>query len=564
MSNQNENTDNKQGEKMKKTIMDAKKEIDELAQEQHARDYLDVDNFDIQINSKCDGLNFLLHTKRSEGLAALKAANKTATGKFVVKALLQEQTIDIKELEAASDIVTADAEEVVNALISSYFRAILRIPTDEGFNVIDPEAFSDGLMHLVRFVLNKDSDTLLIFNTRLGMFERAEKKLHSLINALCRIIAIPWTQKLSSAIQVRIKFSATAIPLGEFNKRVVNFGDGRTWDLQKHTIEVAKPEDLSVSALGVIPNEGSTDEWEQALLRVFENDAKTAHLFELALAASLDHESRKANQMYWLYGEQNNGKSSLLRVIIRILGFDDLTPMNIAELNKDFELANVVSNSGVIVRAIIGEENESTLTNRDITNIKRLSEGSPVTIRRKNLPALQVQRLSAAMYQSFNKLPMLRDEPAVVRRLVLFPFLVDMSESGQLDPHINEKLAAEAPAIALRLLRLLPELQENKYKIGDSNKMTVFKEEWLSKSGVINPVDRFVEKNIVINSQSHVSRKKLFEVYQTRMLDSTQYATSRSFYTKFEEAMSSIYGASLEPSKTNGKSVYRGIEIKSK
>lgn len=546
------------------SVWDAKRKLDKQAQKERAEDYLDIDGFNVLIDIDISGIESVLVNERQGMLVALKAIYKTATGRFLVDTLIKQQIINEQEVLDAKGVAIRKHKGIVDTALVDFFKSLFRMDAvNKTDDTAEAEKIADGLVHISNFVLNSHSDDLLILNVRTGVFESADNVFHGFLYAIFRSLGFAWSTKLSTEIQMRIKLMVKRVSMDAFNKQVVNFGNGYGWDLENDVIRKVTAADLSVTSLGVIPQKGKTQEWEQALLRVFDGDKETAEQFEFSLAASLDYHSRRANQMYWLYGQSGNGKSTMLSVLTHILGFSNLAPMNVSELNKDFELANLVNDAGVIVMAVLGEENERVLTETDITNIKRLSEGKAMAIRRKNKSTLQVKSVNAALIQSFNNLPLMGGEPAVIRRTILFPFTVNLSEQTEMsDPNIGKKLREEAPAVAYRLLHLLPELRRNNYVVMESPRMKSLKSEWAEQTGAVNPVDKFVEEFIVIDGEASLTKPDVYKLFQTNVTLRGEYTSAQRFNKKFIESVAMIHQQIIRATKSNGREMYHGIAIK--
>lgn len=139
-----------------------------------------------------------------------------------------------------------------------------------------------------------------------------------------------------------------------------------------------------------------------------------------------------------LTGDRSNGKSTFLDMITNLLGQDNTSALDLAELGDRFKTAELFGKLANIGDDIKGEFIP------DVAIFKKLVTGDRVNAERKGQDPFEFNNYSKLLF-SANKIPRMKDETgAVLRRLIIVPFDAKFTEKDpDFDPYIKYKLRSE-------------------------------------------------------------------------------------------------------------------------
>ena len=147
------------------------------------------------------------------------------------------------------------------------------------------------------------------------------------------------------------------------------------------------------------------------------------------------NELRKA---FILTGEKQNGKSTYLKLITRLLGHDNITTLDLAELGQRFKAAELFGKL-----ANIGDDiGDDFIPNPAI--FKKVVSGDPINVERKSENPFDLTNYSKFLF-SANNIPRIKDKSgAVISRLVIIPFNARFTKDDpDFDPYIIYKITTE-------------------------------------------------------------------------------------------------------------------------
>jgi len=176
---------------------------------------------------------------------------------------------------------------------------------------------------------------------------------------------------------------------------------------------------------------------DHMLMRVFCGDYQLYKLFEEMLGYCLIKNCRM-QKIFIFFGEGNNGKSTLLRVITSFIGRGNYTTLSLQDLEKNFrpaELENKLVN--------LGDDIPAT-TIKDSSLLKSISSGENVLVERKNKDPFILRNYATLIYTT-NKMPRVNDKSyGFYRRLVLIPLDAKFNKDDpDYDPDIAQKVVTE-------------------------------------------------------------------------------------------------------------------------
>lgn len=136
-----------------------------------------------------------------------------------------------------------------------------------------------------------------------------------------------------------------------------------------------------------------------------------------------------------LTGSGSNGKSTLLDVIKKLLGPDNVSSISLEEINQRFKTAELYGKLANIADDISNKYLD------DNTVFKKLVTGETVSVERKGKDPFNLNNYSKLIF-SANELPRINDTSnGLLRRLVIVPFNAKFSKSDDdFDPFIKDKL----------------------------------------------------------------------------------------------------------------------------
>lgn len=144
------------------------------------------------------------------------------------------------------------------------------------------------------------------------------------------------------------------------------------------------------------------------------------------------------HKAFILKGEGSNGKSTLLEMIINMVGDQNISSLSMDELNHHFKLAEITNKL-----ANIGDDISDKYIN-DSSIFKKLVSGEEITVEKKNESPYKIRNYATLLY-AMNELPQARDKSyGFSRRLVIIPFNAEFKPTDpDFDPFIMDKLSSE-------------------------------------------------------------------------------------------------------------------------
>ena len=184
---------------------------------------------------------------------------------------------------------------------------------------------------------------------------------------------------------------------------------------------------------------------EKTMRKLACNDDSVEALLYEALSYSLlrRNELRKS---FFLLGDKHNGKSTFLDLLSTMLGEENVSNLDLADVGSEFKTAEIAGKL-----ANIGDDiSDEFMSNTSI--FKKVVSGEAMTVNRKyQKPITMTSR--AKFYFSANSLPRLgrgKDTGALVDRMIVIPFNASFSKKDpDFDPFIKYKLREEAVIEAL-------------------------------------------------------------------------------------------------------------------
>ncbi len=331
-----------------------------------------------------------------------------------------------------------------------------------------------------------------------GYYQRAEREIDKEMIRLYPRSRRAQRAEVLDYIKILTTIKASDIPLQEY---IINLKNGRL-DVRTNKLLDFDPEVIDFARIPVTydPNAYSAD-LDKMLNKVFKHDREVIDLFEEMVGYILIKNAR-FRKGFLLYGSGSNGKSTVLNLLKKFIGEENLSTVELKKLSDPFltaELEHKLANIGDDI-----DPKEIT----DTGTIKKLFTGESMTVQRKYQDPFILKNY-AKMIFSCNQLPRILDKSqGMYSRLMLIPFTATFSaEDEDFDPFIEDKVTTDEALsyllnIGLRGLRRL--LHNNKftepkvvkdaleeYKTSNSTVLTWIEEEGITTSELLeHPTDK--------------------------------------------------------------------------
>jgi len=319
-----------------------------------------------------------------------------------------------------------------------------------------------------------------------GYYQRAEREIDKEMIRLYPRSKRAQRAEVLDYIKILTTIRSSDIPLQEY---IINVKNGRL-DVRTETLLPHDPEILDFTQLPVVYDpKAYCPELDKTLNKVFKHDRQVIDLFEEMVGYLLIKNCR-FRKGFLFYGGGSNGKSTILNLLKKFIGENNLATVELKKLSDPFltaELEHKLANIGDDI-----DPKEIT----DTGTIKKLFTGESMTVQRKYQDPF-IMKNYAKMIFSCNQLPRIIDKSyGMYSRLILIPFTATFTPYDEdYDPFIEDKITTpEALSyllnIGLRGLRRL--LYNNKftepdvvkealeeYKKDNSNVLT-----WIEEEGI--------------------------------------------------------------------------------
>lgn len=146
----------------------------------------------------------------------------------------------------------------------------------------------------------------------------------------------------------------------------------------------------------------------------------------------------KFQKSFILFGDGSNGKSTLLDMIIALLGDYNVSSLSLKEINHNFKLAEITDKL-----ANIGDDiSDEYVTDSSI--FKKLVTGEEITVEKKHEQPYKIRNTATIIFAT-NNLPNMQDKSnGMVRRLCVVPFnAIIHKDQPDFDPFIIDKITTE-------------------------------------------------------------------------------------------------------------------------
>ncbi len=287
-----------------------------------------------------------------------------------------------------------------------------------------------------------------------GIYRPAERRIDQETIQLYKRSRKSQRAEVLDYIKILTYKEASSIKRDEY---IINLLNGRL-DVRTNELLEWDPKYLDFTQLPVKYDLlASCDLLDHTINKVFQGDKEVIDLFDEMVGYTLIKNARY-RKGFLFYGGGSNGKSTILNLLKKFIGEDNLSTVELSKLSDPFltaELENKLANIGddIDAKEII-----------DTGTIKKLFSGESLTVQRKYKDPFTMRNF-AKMIFSCNQLPRILDKTqGMYSRLILVPFTAEFKSTDKdFDPFIEEKITTpEALSHLLnRALRGLNRLLSN-------------------------------------------------------------------------------------------------------
>lgn len=245
-----------------------------------------------------------------------------------------------------------------------------------------------------------------------------------------------------------------------------------------------------------------------------------------------------------LTGDKSNGKSTFIDMIMRLIGFDNTSALDLGQLGDRFKTAELFGKL-----ANLGDDiSDDFIKNPAI--FKKLVTGDRVNVERKGQNPFDFNNYAKFLF-SANDIPRIKDKTgAVLRRLIIVPFNATFSKyDDDYDPYIKYKLRDDSVMEYLILLGIqgLKRVLENR-KFTTNSKIEAEIKEYEERN---NPIVLFF-KDTPVEEIENEPVNLVFQKYKEFCISNDLMNMTN---IEFSKLVNKQYGLESKVMKVDGKSV---------
>lgn len=231
------------------------------------------------------------------------------------------------------------------------------------------------------------------------------------------------------------------------------------------------------------------------------------------------------HMMMVLQGVPRSGKSTILNVLIQLIGNELTHSGMLSDFGQDFGLQPCVGKRLFVVPDAHDVTGSGGLRGKALERIKAITGEDAVAINRKHVSAISA-RLPMKIAIATNRLPGFIDESGALSRRLLLVDFHKVVPPEKIDPHLADKLNAELPGIANWALTGLHRLSNNNWKFTVGEKGRDARDH---AARTQSPAARFAEECLEIsgNDDDFVPIRQVYRTYESWTSDQGLFGNAR-------------------------------------
>lgn len=453
--------------------------------------------------------------------------------------ILTLQSNDFTENESRECIELINKYILKDSLPSSELEVIIR---DESFK--KPTFYKGNTFLFDKFATYmKNQFHIIKINNQLHLYEdgiyvtgqdKIESKMIEVVPSLNRAKRSEVYAYLNLLIRRNIR---------TLDANLIAFKNG-VYNIEDDSFTDFSPDYIITNKINWNYNPSAKSELAETTLKKFAcNDEKIETLLKEVIGYCF-YRYNELGKAFILTGDKSNGKSTFLDMISYLLGQENISSLDLAELGERFKTAELFGKL-----ANIGDDIKGDFI-PDLAIFKKLVTGDRVNAERKGQDPFEFNNYSKMLF-SANKIPRVKDETgAVLRRLIIVPFNAKFDKNDKdYDPYIKYKLRSDEVMeyLILEGLKGLKRVLKNKgFTI--SEKVETELQEFDEMN---NPILMFIRDNDEKDIRNHTTN----EVY----LNYTEYCRESGLNPlgkiEFSRQMCKNFGFKVTIKKIEGKTM---------
>ena len=310
-----------------------------------------------------------------------------------------------------------------------------------------------------------------------------------------------------------------------------------TWQLQDFSPEIITRNKIPIPYI----DQSYYEVTDNTLTKMAASDKKIRAILEEILGYILFRRNEYA-ATFILTGDGSNGKSSFLKMIRRLVGNENVSSLDLKELDQRFKTTELF---GKLVN--IGDDISKGYI-KESSMFKKLSTGETINVERKGKDPFDFTNYAKLVF-SANEIPRINDfSEGLGRRLQIVPFKAKFSvDDKDFDPFITDKLLSdESMQYVLNLaLKSLKRLLNNK-KFTTSKAVEKEMEKYIEEN---NPIISFVNNEEVEIERAVVG--DVYDIYRQYCSDNGYQPVSK---INFSKQITKLFNYDVKVQKIDGKS----------
>lgn len=288
---------------------------------------------------------------------------------------------------------------------------------------------------------------------------------------------------------------------------------------------------------------------DKTLDKISCNDKQIRMLLEEMVGACMYRSNTLAGgKAFILIGEKSNGKSTFLDMVKTMLGDENISSLDLKELNEKFQNAELFGKLANIGDDIDGEYIPTT------SFFKKIVSGERIQVQKKGQDPFEFNNYSKMLF-SANNIPRIgkgKDSGAILRRLIIIPFNAKFSEDDpDYRPNIKYELRKQECMEYLILLGLkgLKRVLQNKSFTKSEKVKKELDEYEVSNNHVLAFINECSEEQFQIENEPTSKVYKYYCEYCLKngfqALSNIEFSKQVNRYLNFEIKITKISGKSV-------------------
>lgn len=416
---------------------------------------------------------------------------------------------------------------------------------------INADRFGHCMLEILQIVVVEGSDLYLRSNVK-GIYQPSDILLKRIIIRLVNYIKPnTWSENQESIIIGQLIRLAPSMKLADFNKHHFIVGE-KALNLDTVEIEDINDSQLCTFRSEYTPVKGNTTVFDSYLSTTFDDENISQFIYEW-FGSNLDS-SRANGSVLFCVSSGASGKSTLLNVIRKLVGVNNVCGPTIQSLGNQFGLQPLYNKCSLIT-------DESSGANFPTATIKSLCTGTQQTIDRKYLSPIEVT-LPITMSFAFNIVPIAEDTIGFERRLLYlnFPHVFLNNTS---DKNLGNKIDEELNAILFKSIQGLKRVRENNGSFTETAQMLDDKHQYLNKAK--SPVELFLKDVGETKVGISTSKNKILESFNAwlkyRTMPSNGFNIAQRFWPEARRVWPQLFHSKISESSSHSNRVINDFVI---